>query len=160
MRQCRVLGEKWSWSRKAVARINKHQSRRGLAGGVIESSSFETIDTINPSHPTPLTLANSISARPAPLSHTDSSAKKHPSHPRSIHLHSRQHGFGGNYDCVRLACHAPYHFPVLTLPAVSTTARAAETATTSLRDGMPKQTPPTSSSNTRHKPTPNPLSAS
>jgi hypothetical protein len=76
-------GEEMAVRGDQVARINKHQSRRGLAGGVIESSSFETIDTINPSHPTLLTLANSISARPAPLSHTETSAKKHPSHPAS-----------------------------------------------------------------------------
>lgn len=59
------------------------------------------------------------------------------------HLHNRQHGFGGNYDCVRLACRPSDHLSVLTSSTVSTTARAAETATTYLRDGMPKQTLPT-----------------
>jgi hypothetical protein len=114
----------------------------------------------DPSHPTLLTLANSISTTPTSLSHIDPLCKEAPFLLHRSHLHNRQHGFGGNYDCVRLACHASYHFTVLTPFTVSTTARAAETATTYLRDGMPKQTLPTSSSNTRHKPTPNPQSAS
>ena len=31
--------------------------------------------------------------------------KEAPFPPRLTFLHNRQHGFGGNYDCVRLACH-------------------------------------------------------
>jgi hypothetical protein len=138
---------------------------RALASGVIESSSFETGDQQAPSVQSITSIA--VHSRQPhldhscfSLSHIDSSAKKHPSPLHLDSLHNRQHGFGGNYDCVRLACHVSYHFLLLTPFTVSTTARAAETATTYLRDGMPKQTPPTSSSNTRHKPTPNPQSAS
>jgi hypothetical protein len=152
-------GRGQEWLSRASTNTKVGHRMRGLAGGVIESSSFETIDhqsiTSNTVHSSQLHLDYarfSIIYRRL--------CKEAPFSPHFIHLHNRQHGFGGNYDCVRLACQPFYHFLVLILPPVSTTARAAETATTYLRDGMPKQMPPTSSSNTRHKPTLNPLSAS
>lgn len=85
---------------------------------------------------------NAISIQPSFPTHLDCLAAKHLSSLQIVHLHNRQHGFGGNYDCVCPACELTLYL-VLIFFAVSTTVRAAEMATTYLRDGTPKQTPPT-----------------
>lgn len=85
--------------------INKHQSRHRkgfLARRASLSNSFETVSSNNrPIISSKLrNFTDFIYFSSTSPSHQPSIAKKHHFLSRYIYLHNRQHGFGGNYDCV------------------------------------------------------------
>lgn len=141
-------GFRWSWRRRASLNEQQSQQQQQLRPSTTHQLHLSI-------------LRHSFTASPfsLPPGLQFTATKRHSPH-QSVHIHSRRHGFGGNNDSVSRPLISVLRLPVLTSFSASTTARAVVTATMYLHDGTPKQTQPTSSSNTRPKPTPNLLSAS